>query len=136
DADRKWEARLWINQLNCFAGEDVLWIGQFAEVTSEHFQRGNKHRICVCKDISHRFLSPVEKNLEFVGVEMVWNVVRAAHVVGKLIVVNGCSNVGQRGVGVAQPGIGVENGIARVFISRTVKLLSASLGNYANLPAR
>ena len=85
--------------------------------------------------ISHPFLSQIKEKLGLVGVEVIGNVDRTAEVVSELVVVNRSGDEGGAGRRVALPGIGIEDGVADIFVGRAVKGLRAALGGDANLPA-
>src|SRR5260370_29651705 len=58
-----------------------------------------------------------------------------ADVVSKLVVVNGSGDLCGGGHGIALPGVGVEDGIARVLVGGAMKVLPARFGDDANLSA-
>src|SRR5712672_551876 len=114
----------------------IIGVEQFAEITSPHLQRWySDRRICIRENITNPFLSPIPKDFGLAGIEVVGNVQGTADVVSELVVVNRSCNVGGRRVGVALPGIRVKNGIADVFVSRSVKFLRSALGSDADLSA-
>ena len=84
--------------------------------------------------VSHPFLAPVEKDLALVRVEVVGDVKGTAEVVPKLVVLE-LRRVRGQGVGVARPGVGVEGGVAVIFVQGAVELLRAALGDHADLGA-
>src|SRR5439155_16042209 len=83
---------------------------------------------------------PVAEEFVLSRVELVGDVDWTTEVIAVLIVVNrpceisggdaGC------GVGVAGPGIGIEDGVAHIFVSGAMKRLPAAPGDDANLCAR
>src|SRR5712672_1124069 len=114
----------------------IIGVEQFAEITSPHLQRWySDRRICIRENITNPFLSPIPKDFGLAGIEVVRNVQGTADVVSELVVVDGSSNMRSRRVGVALPGIRVKNGIADVFVSRSVELLRSALGSDADLSA-
>ena len=66
---------------------------------------------------------------------MVRDIKRPADVVSKLVVMNGGGDFGEERVGIALPGISVEDGISRVLVDGAVEVLASRFGDDANLPA-
>jgi len=80
-------------------------------------------------------LTEIKEDFALVGVEVIGNVNRATDVVAELIVVDRSGDAGGEGNSVARPGVGVERGIAEIFVNRAVKLAAAGFRGDANLRA-
>src|SRR5262249_42271302 len=77
----------------------------------------------------------IEKHLALVGVEVVWDVERATDVASELVVVNRSGDTGGERNGIARPGVGVERGVAQVFVHGPVKLARGGVRGDADLRA-
>src|SRR5689334_15378607 len=114
---------------------EVVWIEQFAEIAGAHLERRNSEGVRIGKDVAHPFLSPVPENLGLVLIEVAGDIKRTANVVAKLVVVNRSGDAGGCRNSIALPRIGIEDGVANVFIGGAMEFPGAGLGKDANLAA-
>src|SRR5207253_6799527 len=136
DVAWKWLARLRVHEDYGFVVENIAGIQQFAEIALPHQDRGNRQAVGIGKDVPHPFLSPIPENLVLTRVEMVRNVERPAEVVPELIVVNRSGNACRPRHRIPLPRVGIENGIADVFVGCAMEVLGSAFRSNADLPAR
>ena len=84
--------------------------------------------------VTDPFLAPIEEELALIGVEFSGNICRPTEIVPELVVMKRSCELSCR-IRIARPGVRIQRIVLKVFISRAVELLRATLGNDADLGA-